>query len=482
MGETFSEYLNLNWVYWTLTAVYVVTILSIVGVVISENRNPVKSLAWVTVLLVVPFFGIVLYILFGRSIKNKRFITKRNRRKLKRHESAKAFNPASHKLTEGSAQQIKLGQSLMSSPYYSGNSVELFNNGSDKFKALIKDIRQSRHYIYLQYYIFMDDAIGNQVAEALIKKAKEGVKVKVIYDHVGSIKTSNKFFKRMTDAGIEIYPFFKVHFPFLGSRINWRNHRKIVIIDGKVGYIGGMNIADRYIDGGKSYAYWRDAHLRVAGPILKSLNHSFATDWNLVGQPVPEEYSAEEITETADNIGMQMVTSGPNNQWSNIALMLLKAVGNANKRIYLQTPYFLPTEGLLRALQAAALSKIDVRIMMPAEPDSVLLRYASRSYIKECLQAGIKFYLYKKGMLHSKLMIVDDEFVTVGSANFDFRSFEHNFEGNLFIYSKDFNERLTEQFLADQADSERVLPYEWAHRPFWSKTKESIMRPLAPIL
>lgn len=468
--------------YWILLAVYAFTILSIVALVISENRNPVKSLAWVTVLLVVPFFGLLLYIVFGRSIKNKRFISKRNRRKLKRHETGKPFNAANHTVSDESAQLIRLGQSLMSSPFYEGNEVEFFNNGTDKFESLINDINNADSYIYLQYYIFQDDTTGTRIADALIAKAKEGVKVKIIYDHVGCLNTSNKFFRRIEEAGIEIHPFFKVHFPFLGSRINWRNHRKIAIIDGRIGYIGGMNVADRYVDGGEHYNFWRDAHIRVTGPILRSLNHSFSTDWNLIGQPVPDEFSPDHISYSASGVGMQLVTSGPNNQWSNISLIMLKAIGSSKHRIYLQTPYFLPTEGLLRALQAAALAKIDVRIMMPAKPDSLLLRYASRSYIKECLQSGIKFYLYNKGMLHSKLMIVDDEFVTIGSANFDFRSFEHNFEANLFVYSKDFNQKVTEQFISDMNDSTRVLPYEWMHRPFVNKLKESIMRPLAPIL
>ncbi len=481
MTETLTHYLNNAWVYWTLTTLYVLTILSTVGVVISENRNPVKSLAWVTVLLVVPIVGLALYILFGRSIKNKRLISKRNRRKLKRHETARAFDPSRHNLSDESVQQIKLGQSLMSSPYYDGNSVELFNNGTDKFERLLADIASARKFIYLQYYILLDDKIGSRIADALIERARAGVRIKIIYDHVGSIKTSRKYFRRLAEAGIEVYPFFKVTFPFLGSRINWRNHRKIVIIDSKIGYIGGMNIADRYVDGGES-GVWRDAHLRISGPILRSLNHAFAYDWNLMGRPVPDEFNPAEIETSPDNVGMQLVTAGPNGQWSNIALIFLKAIGNAKRRVYLQTPYFLPTEGLLRALQAAALSKIDVRIMIPRHPDSMLLRYASRSYVKECLQAGIKIYFYEKGMLHSKLLIVDDEFTTVGSTNFDFRSFEHNFESNLFVYSKEFNAILTEQFLRDQNDSTRILPYDWANRPLPSKIKESLMRPLAPIL
>lgn len=474
---------GISWIYWGLVVIYAVTILSIIAIVVSENRNPVKSLAWVTVLLVVPAIGLLLYFLFGRSLRNKRFITRSNRRKLKKHEPARPFIPAHHvSLSDSSCQQIKLGQSLVGAPFYNNNTAEIFDNGTDKFAALKEDIRNARHYIYLQYYIFENDNIGSEIADMLIEKASEGIEIKVIYDHVGSFKTRKRFFKRMRRAGIEAYPFFKVKFPFFGSRINWRNHRKIVIIDGVTGYIGGMNIADRYITGGK-FSSWRDIHLRVRGPIVRSLNHSFATDWNFMGRPVPDGKALGNIPESnLPKVGAQLVTSGPTGQWSNVGLLFLKAIGNAQKSIYIQTPYFLPTEGLLKALQAAALSKIDVRVMIPRRSDSDMLRFASASYIGECLRSGIKIYLYDKGMLHSKMVIVDDEFVTIGSTNFDFRSFEHNFESNLFIYSREFNEQAKKQFLSDQADSIRVLPYDWKKRPLILKAIESVTRLFSPIL
>ena len=470
-----------NWLYWTLNILYVLTILSIIGVIISENRNPVKSLAWITVLLVVPVVGLGLYILFGRSLKNKRFISKRNRRRLKRYEHATNFVASRSGLSAESIQQIKLGHSLVNSPCYSNNEATIMESGKEKFDVLLDDIRNAQKFIYIQYYIFNDDEIGKHVADALIEKAKAGVTVRIIYDHVGSFKTSRKFIKRMTNAGVEIYPFFKVTFPFLGSRINWRNHRKIVIIDGNIGYIGGMNIADRYVTGGR-FKTWRDTHLRLKGPIIRSLNHSFATDWHFMGQPIPEDFSPDDCPPTDSNISMQLVTSVPARNWSNIAMVFLKAIGNAKKSIYLQTPYFLPTDALLRALEAAALSKIDVRIMIPRTTDSVLMHYASLSYIKECLQAGIKVYFYEEGMLHSKTLIVDDEFCSVGSTNFDFRSFEHNFESNLFLYSKEFNSRLTARFMEDLSNSTLVQPQNWAKRPVSSKIAESLMRLFAPIL
>lgn len=284
----------------------------------------------------------------------------------------------------------------------------------------------------------------------------------------------------MQAAGIEVHPFFKVNFPLFGYRLNWRNHRKIAVIDEKIGYIGGMNIADRYIDGGK-FDLWRDTHLRITGPGVAALEYGFAVDWNFMGQPLIEHQTpAEEVI--AGNMGVQLITSGPTNQWNNVELMFHKAIANARERVFIQTPYFLPTEGLLKALVTAALSNVDVRIMIPARPDSAILRYASASYINECLRAGIKFYFYKPGMLHSKVIIIDDELTSVGSTNFDFRSFEHNFEANLFIYSREFNQQSGDIFLADQHNSVRVLASEWKKRPFLKKWAESILRLLSPVL
>lgn len=460
---------------------YAASIFAVIGIVLSENRNPVKSLAWVTVLLALPAIGLLLYFTFGRSFRNKRYISRRNRRRLKKHEPAHPFNPTASGLTPQSCQTILLAQSLSGSPYYRGNSAQCFRRGSDKFEALLADIRGAQRFIYLEYYVVADDIIGREVAEALIERAEAGVEVKIIYDHVGSFNTSRRFIRRMRQAGIEAYPFMKVHFPILGTRINWRNHRKIAVIDGKVGYIGGMNIADRYISGGK-FNLWHDTHLRVSGPIIHSLIHQFSADWNFMGRPLPQGSLIAQPEIQADDYGMQLLTSGPVGQWSNIAMEFQKAIGSARKSVWIQTPYFLPNEGLLKALQSAALAKVDVRIMLPERCDSQLLRFASFSYVKECLQSGIKIYLYRPGMLHSKMLIVDNEMVSIGSTNFDFRSFEHNFESNMQIYSEQFCTEMKEQFLADQAECTRVIPYKWARRPRTTKVLESFTRLFSPIL
>lgn len=474
------HFFTVPWVSWTLWVIYAVTIVGIIAVVVSENRNPVKSLAWITVLMVVPMLGMVLYLFFGRNIKNKRIISRRNRRKLKRISAGAPIDFRRIRRSPQVIQQITLAHSLTGSSYYEGNEVEIFNNGTDKFRALLADIAAATRYINLQYYIIADDNIGTHLLEALMQKARQGVKVRIIYDHVGSFQLSRRTLRRLREAGVEAYPFFKVVFPILGTRINWRNHRKLAVIDGTVGYIGGMNVADRYLTGGR-LRHWRDLHLRITGPAVATLQQSFAVDWNFMGQPLIEDEAGTEIS-TPSPAGMQLITGGPTEQWMNMTLIFQQAIASAKKCVYIQTPYFLPSEGLLHSLQAAALSKVDVRIMIPRRSDSNLLRWASFSYIQQCLRAGIKIYLYDNGMLHSKAIIIDDEISTVGSTNFDFRSFEHNFEANMLIYSEEFNSRMKTQFFNDQRQSVRVTPLQWRRRPILEKALESFMRLFAPIL
>lgn len=482
MGASLSEYINMSWLYWGLMVIYVITILSIIGIVLSENRNPVKSLAWVTVLLVVPAFGLILYIFFGRSIKNKHRISRRNRRKLRKFESMSLPHSDRVAISAESQQQVKLARSLTGANFYPGNDAKIFTSGREKFDALIDDLNKAQHYIHLQYYIFEDDKIGYEIKDILQRKAREGVVVRVIYDHVGCFGVKNRFFKEMQQAGVLVYPFFKVAFPPFATRINWRNHRKLCVIDGYIGYVGGMNIADRYIDG-TSWGIWRDTHLRIQGPAVAALKLSFAIDWSFMGQPLIEEGKDVALPARVSRpMGMQFVTSGPTSQWSNVAMVYLKAIANAKKSVFLQTPYFLPTESLLKALQSAALSHVDVRIMIPRRSDSVMLKYASYSYIAECLRAGIKIYFYEPGMLHSKTLVIDEEFSSVGSTNFDFRSFEHNFEGNIIVYSMDFNKRMKEIFVNDMKNCQRVTPSTWRHRPITQKALESFMRLFSPIL
>ena len=468
--------------YWLLIIAYGITVISIVGIVLSENRNPVKSLAWITVLLLFPVGGLVLYLFFGRSIKNTHMISRRNKRKLRQGESTvttvipENYTPEMRQLTE-------LGRSLCGATFYPDNRVEVYSYGRDKFEALFNDIRAAEEYIHLQYYIIEDDHIGRALRDALIERAKAGVKVRVIYDDFGCWGVSRKFFRSMREAGIDIHPFFKVVFPPFATRINWRNHRKLAVIDGEVAYVGGMNVADRYIDGGSKFGCWRDTHMRITGPAVAAVQYSFAVDWSFMGQSLLQEPVDMSLPKgPGEAAGLQMMRCGPTSEWSNVSLYMLKAIGNAKKLVYIQTPYFLPTDAMLSALQAAALSRVDVRVMIPLKSDSSTLTLASYSYIMECLRAGIKIYLFEAGMLHSKTMMIDDRLSAIGSANIDFRSFEHNFEETMFIFSSEVNTTLRAQFMADLQQSTRVRASVWRRRPIMQKAKESIVRLLSPVL
>ena len=469
------------------TILYGLTAVAIIGVVVSENRNPVKTLAWITVLVLLPVVGIILYIFFGRSLRHIRMISRKKRVKLANRDDIKHLmktrQVVNYEVEKSDRQQmINLVNSVQGSPYLANNEVEIFTNGKDKFDAFKHDLLNAKQYIHIQYYIIENDTIGNEIADILKKKVAEGVKVRVLYDHVGSFHFDMSYFKKLRKAGVEVYPFMQITFPEFANRINWRNHRKIVVIDGKIGYIGGMNIADRYIDGGKM-GHWRDTHLRVVGDIVAALQVSFAIDWNFMKRELIEEPVAMVEPGSIKNpIGMQLVTGGPTSQWVNMAFVFQKAIDSASKCVYIQTPYFLPSDSLLKALQMAALSKVDVRLMIPRKPDSILLRYASYSYIKQCLTAGIKIYFYEPGMLHSKVVVVDDDFVTTGSTNFDFRSFEHNFESNLLLYSNDFNRRMKDVMLTDMKECSRISLRAWRKRPLWQKAVESVVRLFGPLL
>ena len=472
-----------TWFLFLVYIIYAAIIIISVTVVLRENRNPIRALSWVIALIFLPGIGLIFYLFFGRSMRGE-MMSLKNRRRLQH-----SFEPYGVKLQETTLSReqrnlVMLGSQVGGYPLTFNNEVEILTNGTDKFEALKKDLRNAKTSIFLQYYIFLDDKIGSEIAQILKEKAQQGLEVKVIYDHVGSFSARNRFFREMKQHGIEVRPFFRVNFPQLANRINWRNHRKIVVIDGRVGYIGGMNIADRYAygDGKKNKELWRDTHFRVKGDIVESLLHSFIVDWNFMQKDPYFPSLPQRREEFKNQKGIQLVTGGPISTWDNLSLMFLKAITSAKRLIWIQTPYFLPTDALFNALQAAALSNIDVRIMMPAHTDSLLLHYASFSYISQCLAAGIKIYLYKPGMLHAKAMIIDDNLVTAGSTNFDFRSFENNFECNLFIHDPELNAVMRDIFYSDMQECEKLQKEKWKKRPIGQRFLESLLRLVSPIL
>lgn len=470
------------WINLVVFIVYFITIVSCIVVVLKENRNPIRSLAWVIALIFLPFVGLVFYLFFGRSLRGQHMISRMHKRKIITTMAPRHVNLDSQNLSRADKNLVKLARNISSSFYTVNNEIKIFTSGEEKFNYLKKDLREAKRSICLQYYIFLDDTLGHEIAEILMQKAREGVDVKVMYDHVGSFSARSRFFKMMNEAGVQTHPFFKVTFPQFANRVNWRNHRKLVVIDEKIGYIGGMNIADRYAHRQVKGWTWRDTHFRVEGDIVESMLFSFVIDWNFRNKDGLMRYFKCPPVSFTNSVGMQMVTCGPLSQWDNLALCFLKAISSATKCIYIQTPYFLPTDALRHALEAAALSKIDVRIMLPRKSDSRMLQFASFSYVTQCLKAGIKVYLYNPGMLHAKTMIIDDNLVTAGSTNFDFRSFENNFECNLFIYDKEVNRQMRDIFFQDMGQCSKLTYSTWHQRPRLQRTMESIVRLFSPIL
>ena len=470
-------------VYNVLLVLYILTVLTVIVLVLSENRNPVKSMAWVLVLVLLPVLGLVIYLIFGRSLKGMSLISRSHLRELRRLNDFPNDNDHEEDLSDDTHQIISLVNKLAGPHLFVGNDIEVFTTGQDKFDALKRDILAAQDYIHVQYFILENDKTGRELIQLLIDKAHEGVQVRVLYDYVGSFYMHSHVLKRMRAAGIEVHPFLELTFMQFAFRINWRNHRKIVVIDGKVGYVGGMNIADRYVVGDKKWIPWRDTHLRITGESVAALQYSFAIDWDFTTRHLLTSPTMH-YTERPDSpeYMVQMMSSGPTNRWNNISFVFFKAITLAKRCVYIQTPYFLPSDSLLKALQSVALAGVDVRLMIPRQSDSSMLRLATGSYIKECLLSGIKIYLYEPTIIHAKVLIVDDEFVTTGSTNFDFRSFEHNFEFNVLVYSKEFNSKMKATFEEDMNQCTRLTLSKWKQRPMLQKALESIVRLISPIL
>ena len=468
-----------DWVYNLLLLIYVVTIIGTIIVVVSENRNPLKSIAWIVVLVFFPAVGLVSYFFFGRDFRRQRMISKKSLKKITKY--AEHVTPDLNNMPVGTAQEIQLLYNLTQTKLYKKNSIHIFTFGKLFFDDLIEKISQAKHFIHIQFYIIQDDELGSIFKDLLIKKASEGVEVRVIYDDVGSWRSKNSFFNEMKSHGVQISAFLEVKFAALANKINYRNHRKMVIIDGVYGYIGGMNIANRYLNGLET-GVWRDTHIRIEGCGVKGIQTSFSIDWYFQQRELLWDSKYFPSIMADDDVDLQIITSGPIGEWRQIHLAVFKAISNAKRYVYIQTPYFLPTESLMTAMQTAALSNVDVRIMIPERSDSKIVHIGTLSYIQSVLDAGVKVYMYKPGFLHAKMIVIDDEMCSVGSTNMDFRSFEHNFEANAFIYSEKVTKEMKKIFLYDQKDCKRVIKRTWRNRPIKQKSMESIIRLLSPLL
>ncbi|MGQ1787952.1 MULTISPECIES: cardiolipin synthase [unclassified Saccharicrinis] len=482
-----------NWdslLYSLIVTSYAVSILLVIGVMVLENRSPLKSLSWILVLLLLPLLGVVLYVFFGQNLRKQKIISRKG---LKNHDfllqtasiqtkDLSQFYGLNDEILDEKKQIIQLQLNNSHSVMTAGNKVKLLNNGDDKFKALIEDLEKAKHFIHLQYYILEKDEIGKKIIDLLVRKAQEGVEVRVIIDDVGSWEFKRKDFQQLREAGLEIFSFLTVRFPTFTSKLNYRNHRKIVIIDGLIGFLGGINVADRYIHGNPKYGIWRDTHLKVEGDAVNSLQTIFSIDWYFVSQVELSDQKYFPAKEPMGNKLVQISPSGPDADWPSIMMGFFKIITTAKRYVYITSPYFMPNESVLMALKTAAMGGVDVRIIIPEKSDAYISKLSSMSYLKEMMLAGVRFYFYQKGFIHSKTMVSDDMIASVGSANMDFRSFEQNFEVTAFVYDKEFALEVKESFMEDFAESNEVILSEWRKRPIKQKAKESLARLLSPLM
>jgi cardiolipin synthase len=468
---------------FALKQVFVLTIiLATILVIISENRNPVKTIAWCVVLAFMPVIGLLLYILFGMDNRHRRLIKEDDLSRLKgiteiiQGEDISSDIPAQYKPLAGMLHKMNRAYPL------SGNNVEIITDFQTMSDRLIADIGSARQHINMLFFKFEDDEVGRRIADALIKKAEEGVQVRLIYDDAGNLMVPRRFYKKLRKHGLQVRGFIKIFLPILSRDYNSRNHRKVVVIDGKVGYMGGMNIAQRYAEGLK-WGIWRDTQIRIMGPAVSELQTSFLTDWKFTKGDTPDLGLMYPYNAPCGNTLMQIVTGGPMDKWNAMMQAYMTAIVSARSYAYLQSPYFIPPEPIMKVLQNAALGGVDVRVMIPYRGDKgVLPPWASRSYIKEALNAGIKMYLYRKGYMHAKTLVIDDSLVTIGSTNLDFRGFEQDFEINAFMYDENLARQQHDLFIEDQKDAELIDPLEWDKRPLLDKAKESAARIFSQVL
>ncbi len=460
---------------------YFGAVIGTIIVVILDNRQPVKTMAWILILMFLPIVGLVFYYFFGRSQRRERLISKKGYGRLLKKPMAEYLSQNLSASPVEYARLIHLFQHISQAFLFEGNRIDVYTTGDSKLQALLRELQRAKYHIHMEYYIIEDDPVGRLVRDVLIERSRAGVEVRFIYDDVGCWHVPARFFEEMRDAGIEVRSFLKVRFPLFTSKVNYRNHRKIVVVDGRVGFIGGMNLAQRYMRG-FSWGIWRDTHIRVEGKAVHGLQTAFLLDWYFVDRTLITATRYFPKLETCGSSMAQIVTSDPVGSWREIMQGLLMSITCARKYFYIQTPYFLPTEQVLTALQVAALAGVDVRLMLPRRADNRFTHLGSRSYLADVLRAGVKVYFYEKGFLHSKLMVSDDTLSTVGSTNLDFRSFEHNFEANAFIYGTETALQMKEIFLQDQRDSTQVFLKGWEKRSWRQKAMESVVRLLAPLL
>lgn len=463
-------------IYWIITALTVIH-------VIMDNRQPAKTVAWAFMIVFLPFIGILLYIFFGVNTRKERMVSQRSLDQLSKRSMVQYVQQQSLQLPDNHKALIDLYINQNFALPFKDNEITLLSDGEQFFPALFHAIGQAHHHIHIDLYIIEDDPLGYLVSDMLIDKARQGVEVRLVYDDVGCFNVKHDFFERMRREGIEVVPFLPVRFPSFTSKVNYRNHRKIIVIDGHIGFIGGMNVAMRYFK-----REWHDTMVQVEGSSAYELQRAFLIDWYFADRTLisdkkyyPALLPSAGEKKTAGSLA-QVVTSSPTSPYPEIMQGYVHAISTARNEILIETPYFLPNEPVLFALKMAALRGTRVELIVPLRSDARFVEWASRSYLREVAEAGVQVYLYNDGFIHSKLMVVDDTLATCGSTNIDFRSFENNFESNIFIYDGRVASQFREAFMNDRQHATALTDIPERMKPsFWKHLLESITRMLAPL-
>ena len=491
------SYIRESWYEILITAIYIINFLAIINLIFREKRSIEATVAWVLILITAPAIGCIFYIAFGRGVsKNNMFKIKEAEDKILRENIIDTQIKLDHNSDFepdliGYKDMIYALANSNSSNFTTNNDVEIFPDSKDFFESLLKELKKAKHHINIQFYIFKDDEIGNKIIDILIEKAKKGVEVRLLYDAVGSRLFSDKSINKLKKAGVKVSAFFPSFMKIINFNLNYRNHRKIVVIDGNVGFIGGNNVGDEYLGKDPKFGYWRDTHLKLVGDAVKDLNIRFILDWRYTTK---EDLDLNKYFEnkkymlrnsnTSNNIGIQIVSSGPDiTELDEIKYGYIKMIQKAKKYIYIQTPYFILDRTLTDTLKIACFSGVDVRIMIPSKPDHPFVYWASSSYAGELLKYGAKLYNYNQNaFLHAKTIVVDDCVCSIGTANMDIRSFELNFEINAFMYSSKIAKKQKSIFEDDILKSKEITLDMYNSRSRYVKLKESISRLLSPIL
>lgn len=485
---------NIKLLSQLLFIAFIITSITVSIFILLENRNPIRASALILLLFALPGIGLIIYFFLGRNYRGKKmFETKKDSDRLFIQKLKEQIKNSSEELIAKNqnilGNKSLLAKMLLNDNYFGlndRNQLQLLINGEEKFPELFKELNDAKDHIHIEYFIIENGVLFEKLKILLTKKSKDGVSVRIIYDDVGSRHLKSKSIKELQNAGIEIFPFYKTYFPSLANRINYRNHRKIVVIDGKTGFTGGLNLSDKYSNDipKKHFLYWRDTHLKIEGPAVRYLQYIFLLDWQFSSEQTllyNSRFFPKIETDKPDKL-VQIISGGPDLLRETVMTAYFKAIVDAEKECFITMPYVIPSQGIITALKQAALSGIDVRLLVPKKSDSWLLNSASNTYYYDLLDSGVKIYRYKKGFVHAKTIIIDHNLSIIGSANMDYRSFDYNFEVNVIIYDQEINTKLKNQFYEDLENSEQISLHEWENRPLLIRLKESVIRLLSPVL